>query len=62
MSPRNLRSSKLFMKDKCKTVNLETKYEILFKISSLGYVPTTKHEDWDLADRNNSLAKMQHKL
>jgi len=50
------------MKDKGKMMNLETKDGIPFKISSLGYMPMAKLEDWDLVDNNNSLVKMQHNL
>lgn len=43
--------------DKGKTIHMETNDEIVMNNSSLVYL-----EDWDLANRSNGLAKLQHKL
>lgn len=45
------------MKDKGKAVNMETNGGIIVNRASLMYL-----EDWDLADNNNGLAKLQHKM
>ena len=45
------------IKDKGKVVNTKKNGGIVVKKSSLMHL-----EDWDLADSNNGLAKLQHKL
>lgn len=50
------------MKDKGEMVNVNMKDKISLKSASLGRVPMKKLEDWDLANNNISLAKMQQKL
>lgn len=49
------------MKNKGEMVNLGIKDRILLKSASLGHEPMMKLEDWDLADNNISLTKIQHK-